>query len=81
MALLASPTPSALRGVFAPPGDKSISHRSLIFACLAEGEDPVQASFDLVLAHAGVSSAIVGTINPAHLRHNVACAMRTLNRT
>lgn len=40
-------------------------------ACLAEGEDPVKASFELVFGHAGVTSAVVGTINPKHLQHNV----------
>ena len=30
-----------------------------------------QAAFDFALSHAGVSSAIIGTINPAHLRDNV----------
>lgn len=44
-------------------------------ACLAAGAtdaDPVRASFALVFAHPAVSSAIVGTINPAHLAANVA---------
>lgn len=40
-------------------------------ACLAEGRDPVRASFELVFGHPGVTSAVVGTINPAHLRQNV----------
>jgi aryl-alcohol dehydrogenase-like predicted oxidoreductase len=40
-------------------------------ACLA-GMDPVRASFELIFAHPAVSSAIVGTITPAHLAHNVA---------
>ena len=33
--------------------------------------DPVQKSFEMIFAHPGVSSAIVGTINPEHLRDNV----------
>jgi len=33
-----SSRPSALRGVFVPPGDKSISHRALIFGALAGGD-------------------------------------------
>jgi aryl-alcohol dehydrogenase-like predicted oxidoreductase len=37
--------------------------------------DPVRASLDLVLGHPGTTSAIVGTINPAHLRANVAAAL------
>lgn len=45
--------------------------------CL-QGEDPVQAGMDFILAHPGVSSAIVGTINPEHLRDNVSKAHRAL---
>ncbi|MDH1631683.1 aldo/keto reductase [Pseudomonas mosselii] len=48
--------------------------------CLAPGVDPVQASFELLFAHPGVSSAIVGTINPVHLAHNVATVARILGR-
>lgn len=43
-------------------------------ACLAPGQDPVRASFELVFGQAGVSSAIVGTINPQHLATNAATA-------
>ena len=43
-------------------------------ACLSPGTDPVRASFELLFAHPGVASAIVGTINPLHLAHNVATA-------
>src|SRR3990167_8907218 len=42
--------------------------------CLAAGVDPVRASFELLFSHPGVCSAIVGTINPVHLAHNVATA-------
>lgn len=42
--------------------------------CLSPGVDPVQASFKLLFEHPGVASAIVGTINPLHLAHNVAIA-------
>lgn len=48
--------------------------------CLSPGVDPVQASFELVFAHPGVSSAIVGTINPLHLAHNVATVARILGQ-
>lgn len=41
--------------------------------CLA-GQDPVRASFQLLFGEPGVTSAIVGTINPVHLAHNVATA-------
>lgn len=43
-------------------------------ACLAEGVDPVRASFELIFAHPGVGSAIIGTISPVHLASNVATA-------
>jgi len=36
--------------------------------------DPVRAALHLILAEPGVSSVVVGTLNPAHLRANVAAA-------
>jgi aryl-alcohol dehydrogenase-like predicted oxidoreductase len=48
--------------------------------CLSPGVDPVQASFELLFAHPGVASAIVGTINPLHLAHNVATAAAVIRR-
>jgi aryl-alcohol dehydrogenase-like predicted oxidoreductase len=39
-------------------------------------ENPVQAAMDFIFAEPGVSSIILGTINPAHLQHNVECAIR-----
>ncbi len=36
------------------------------------GIDPVRASMELIFAEPGVSSVVVGTLNPAHLRVNVA---------
>ncbi|MFH7479461.1 aldo/keto reductase, partial [Pseudomonas syringae pv. tagetis] len=41
---------------------------------LTPGMDPVQASIQLLFEHPAVASAIVGTINPLHLAHNVATA-------
>ena len=38
--------------------------------------DPVQAAFDFAYAHAGVTSAVVGTINLQHLRANLIKALR-----
>lgn len=38
-------------------------------------EDPVQKSFEMIFGHSGASSAIVGTINPEHLRGNVEKAI------
>jgi aryl-alcohol dehydrogenase-like predicted oxidoreductase len=43
-------------------------------ACLGAGVDPVRASFELLFSHPGVSAAIVGTIDPLHLSHDVASA-------
>ena len=42
--------------------------------------DPVQDSLSFVFAHRAVSSAILGTISEAHLRHNVVCTLRALGR-
>ncbi|WP_341303879.1 aldo/keto reductase [Pseudomonas sp. TMP25] len=42
-------------------------------ACVV-GADPVRASFELIFSHPAASSAIIGTINPHHLAHNVATA-------
>lgn len=47
-------------------------------ACLTPGTDPVEASLQLIFAHPGVTSAIVGTIDPAHLEQNVQIATRVL---
>jgi len=41
MILVTAPLSSPLRGELRPPGDKSISHRALIFACLASGRSRV----------------------------------------
>jgi aryl-alcohol dehydrogenase-like predicted oxidoreductase len=49
-------------------------------ACLGPGVDPVRASFQLLFDHPGVASAIVGTINPLHLSHNVATAAAVILR-
>ena len=40
--------------------------------CLQPGQDPVQASFELIFARPGVTSVIIGTLNAEHLHHNVA---------
>src|SRR5690606_26992164 len=46
---------------------------------LSEGiADPVQASLNHILGTPGVSSIIAGTINPVHLRENVAKARKAL---
>ncbi len=43
-----------------------------------QGENPAQQALDFVLAHPAVSSAIVGTTTPEHLRANVEAAERAL---
>ncbi len=48
--------------------------------CLSPGVDPVQASFELLFQHPCVTGAIVGTINPLHLTHNVAIAAAVIRR-
>lgn len=45
----------------------------------ARGEDPVSESFRNVFSHPGISSAIVGTVNPAHLRHNASVVKKVLD--
>jgi len=42
MILKTAPASSALQGELTPPGDKSISHRALIFSCLATGRSRVE---------------------------------------
>ncbi|MDQ2076482.1 aldo/keto reductase [Marinimicrobium sp. ABcell2] len=44
----------------------------------AEDTDPVQASLDFLFAQPGVDSVVIGTLNPKHLRDNVAKALKAL---
>ena len=46
MILKTRPSASPLRGELTPPGDKSISHRALIFSCLASGVSRVEGLLD-----------------------------------
>jgi 3-phosphoshikimate 1-carboxyvinyltransferase len=46
MMLLAKPAASSLRGRLRPPGDKSISHRAVIFAGLARGSSRISGWLD-----------------------------------
>jgi len=41
MLLISEPAKRGLRGELTPPGDKSVSHRALIFASLAEGQSRI----------------------------------------
>lgn len=47
-------------------------------AAIQNGDDPVGEAFRQILAHRAVSSIIVGTIDPDHLRTNVASAIAAL---
>jgi len=42
--------------------------------------DPVRASMELIYAEPGVSSVVVGTLNPGHLRANVAAVEEVLSQ-
>ena len=46
-------------------------------ACL-EGENPVEKSMELVFSNPSVSAAIIGTINPKHLKENAQTCSRVL---
>lgn len=46
-----------------------------------DGQDPVQASMDFIFSHPGVSSVIVGTINPEHLKANVKAVEKALSES
>ncbi|WP_339843347.1 aldo/keto reductase [uncultured Halopseudomonas sp.] len=71
-----------------PVLDHALSHNKgiLIKKALASGhvclngEDPMFASLQLIYSHPAVASAVIGTINPTHLRENVATALRVLHR-
>lgn len=71
-----------------PVLDHALSHNKgiLIKKALAsghvclQGEDPMFASLQLIYSHPAVASAVIGTINPTHLRENVATALRVLHR-
>ncbi|GAA4648476.1 aldo/keto reductase [Kistimonas scapharcae] len=46
----------------------------------SDGDDPVQTCMDFVFSHAGVSAAVLGTINPDHLRHNVHAVLQAVEK-
>lgn len=52
--------------------------KALASGHLALGEDPVLRSFELLFRQPGVSSTIVGTINPQHLTDNVRAVATVL---
>lgn len=53
--------------------------KALASGHLANGEkNPLEASLKLVFCHPGTSSAIIGTINPDHLKTNILTAKKIL---
>lgn len=44
------------------------------------GQDPLQTNMNFIFAHRGVTSAIIGTINPQHLRDNVTKVQVAINQ-
>ena len=40
--------------------------------------NPIQNTFDFVYKHPGVTSVVVGTINPTHLKENIQCAYNAI---
>jgi len=63
---------AAGKGVFIKKGLLS-GHLDLV-----ESTDPVQSALNLIFAEPGVSSVVVGTLNPEHLRANMTAAERAL---
>jgi aryl-alcohol dehydrogenase-like predicted oxidoreductase len=43
-------------------------------------DDNVQANFDFIFNEPAVSSVIIGTINPAHLRDNISKVVKALTK-
>lgn len=41
-------------------------------------DDPVQVAMNFIFQQPGVSSIILGTLNPSHLKHNVDCAREAI---
>ena len=62
------------KGVLIKKGLLSGHLDSLVNAAI----DPIKQSLEFILRKKGVSSVIVGTINPAHLERNVGCAIQVL---
>lgn len=48
-------------------------------SCTKDYKDPVKESFNLIFSEPTVTAAIVGTINPEHLKKNIELALQTLN--
>ncbi len=58
----------------AQQGKSILVKKALASGHLVTGSDPVQQSMDFVFGHPGVTSAILGTINPTHMRQNIIAA-------
>ncbi|CAM3787340.1 aldo/keto reductase [Parendozoicomonas haliclonae] len=59
-------------------GKSILVKKALASGHLAAGEDPVQKSMDFVFAHPGVTSAVLGTINPKHMEQNVQAVRQVI---
>lgn len=42
--------------------------------CVNDNADPVKTSFEYIFKQAGVSSAVIGSITPSHIQHNISIA-------
>ncbi|MBB3048362.1 aryl-alcohol dehydrogenase-like predicted oxidoreductase [Litorivivens lipolytica] len=62
-------------------GKAAILKKALGSGHLISEQDPAQAAMHFALSHPGVTSAIVGTINPEHLRENAEACQRALLQT
>jgi len=54
---------------------KALNSGHAVPADQVRAEDPVKASLEFIFRRAGISSVIIGSISPAHLRQNIASAM------
>ncbi len=58
---------------------KALASGHLVNTSSSANSDAVAQTFQHLFARAGVTSAIVGTLNPEHLRHNVEALSRALS--
>ncbi|KAA1190630.1 aldo/keto reductase [Pseudohalioglobus sediminis] len=77
---LAQREEAAVLDACAELGKGALVKKALASGHLQPVADPVQAAMDLVFGHPATGAAIVGTINPEHLRGNVEAARRSLQK-
>ena len=61
-------------------GKAILVKKALASGHLVVGSDPVQQSMDFVFSHPGVTNAILGTINPAHMQQNITAVQQALSK-